>query len=170
MKVRVNKSNDRRRWTVVLRAKIKKERLARRRRKALASVPARMILTKDQVQKLIDAADPQIRPTIMATALMGLRASEVGHVDWGHPIRRGRRLWVAVPCLKQRRRKLKVIPTKFWAEITKLQPEHRARALDLARSALDRSFRRSAEDAGNHDTRLHDLRRHWLSQRTRRTR
>ena len=141
------------------------ERPARRRRKAIASVPARMILTKDQVQKLIDAADPRIRTTVMATAGMGLRQNEVGLVDWGHVRQwRGQRS-ILVPHFKRKPPEHRAIPAELWTEIGKLSPKARRQAFAASRSRLARLFRQSTLAAALGHVSIHDMRRRWLTRR-----
>ena len=118
-------------------------------------------LTHGEVQRLVAAADVNVRPALMAMAMMGLRSSEVGLVDWEHPTRRGRRLWVAVPRPKQAATEWRPLPARLWAEIGGLQPDHRDHR--LGRLRLIRAFRRAAETAGLKNVRLHDLRRHYLN-------
>lgn len=143
------------------------KRQSRWRRKTMPPKPVPRLLTDEQVQRLIDAADPRIKPAIMAMALMGLRPGEVGLVDWSRPVQRSQGRCIAVPHPKRYRIEWKVVPDKLWAEIGKLDPEHRDRHSELSRAAQALAFRRLAEAAGHKNLRLYDLRRYWFSRQRR---
>lgn len=136
----------------------------------MARVSERAILTEDQVQCLIDAADRRIRPAIMAMAWMGLRPSEVGLVDWvcvRH--QRGQRS-ILVPCFKSKTREHRVIPTELWAEIGNLSPEARRQVFAVSRSVLIGLYQKSAlatMAAARGHMSVHDLRRYWLHRQRR---
>ena len=125
----------------------------------------RRILHQAEIERIIAAARPKIRPGIMAMSTMGLRVGELSIACWHQSRRRYGRWEIAIPSMKSSKVEWRAVPNSLWNWISQRTATKRSTMFQTSPPSFRRLFRAACVSAGLSGVRTHDLRRFWLASR-----